>query len=815
MKIGSIVVTLVLTMLVITEMLATAHAQTAAGQAIVEDGRARAEILIAEDPPRMLQLAAEELQTHLERISGARLVVVTEPSDDVPLRIYVGRSAHTDALGIDDEGLKYGAFRMRTVADGLVLLGYDADFEPVEPYTLNARADAELYAKWDEITGDTFGNPRGVLYRRYNRDMGIFTFDKRGSLNAVYEFLRGLGVRWYMPGELGTIIPTSQTILLPEEDRVVHPEFDWRMSMFAIYFSSPREDILWYLRQGFNHGDVVGHWSHGLRDVTSRPEMKENHPERYALVRGVRQTDTDLGHGNQPCLSSEELFEAAVRFGRAMYDVYDLPMVSVMPQDGFMFCECGLCEGKDTPQRGREGQHSDYVWGFVDRVARELYKTHPDRGVNCLAYGTYQLPPENIDQLSPNVYVGIIHSRGRHFDDPESRERIETLQASWRELTDQPFWNWEHYPFTHRSTFTPYYYPRSIAEGIRSIREEYFGEFIEAPIGPFEERGHGLHTPGFSHLNLYVTGRFQWDADQDVEALLAEYCRLFYGPAADEMQAFIDYCEANRRHLQTDIEIINKALELLEAARESASPETKYGQRIELVSDYLDTLREWRDQLARGRENVPTTEAPVRTGSELNLDGQLVDAVWQDLPTHPLVDVQTGEEAQVGSWFKMYWEGGEREGHLVIGIHCDEPDMASMRTLTEESGDWRVFDGDNIELLLETQSHSYYQIAINAAGAVVDLDRNLGQRNADWTSLSEVAVHHGEDYWSIEVRVPVTGEQTPGDPLHELAGWRPSAEEPWHINVCRQRLRGEDREWTAWSATGSNFHDIMRFGRVE
>ena len=29
-------------------------------------------------------------------------------------------------------------------------------------------------------------------------------------------------------------------------------------------------------------------------------------------------------------------------------------------------------------------------------VARELYKTHPDRKVQCIAYVPYQLPPEKI-----------------------------------------------------------------------------------------------------------------------------------------------------------------------------------------------------------------------------------------------------------------------------------------------------------------------------------------------------------------------------------------------------------------------------------
>jgi hypothetical protein len=40
-----------------------------------------------------------------------------------------------------------------------------------------------------------------------------------------------------------------------------------------------------------------------------------------------------------------------------------------------------------------------------------------------------------------------------------------------------------------------------------------------------------------------------------------------------------------------------------------------------------------------------------------------------------------------------------------------------------------------VELLLETPMHSYYQIAINPAGAVCDLDRSL-PLNKGMTELS-------------------------------------------------------------------------------
>lgn len=53
-----------------------------------------------------------------------------------------------------------------------------------------------------------------------------------------------------------------------------------------------------------------------------------------------------------PCLSSEGLYEANVKYVRSMFDSGE-PMVSVAPNDGYgSLCQCKLCEGKDTPERG-------------------------------------------------------------------------------------------------------------------------------------------------------------------------------------------------------------------------------------------------------------------------------------------------------------------------------------------------------------------------------------------------------------------------------------------------------------------------------
>ena len=83
----------------------------------------------------------------------------------------------------------------------------------------------------------------------------------------------------------------------------------------------------------------------------------------------------------------------------------------------------------------------------------------------------------------------------------------------------------------------------------------------------------------------------------------------------------------------------------------------------------------------------------------------------------------------------------------------------------------------------------YYQIAISPGGAVVDMDRGAAKRGAlGWDSKAEVATRIADDHWTVELRLPITSDEN--DPLNQVIGRKPTQSLPWHINVCRQRIRG-------------------------
>jgi hypothetical protein len=65
-----------------------------AGTYLVENGQPRAEIIISDKPARMTRVAAHEFRQQIEKISGARLPIVTQPTGKA-VKVFIGASSHS------------------------------------------------------------------------------------------------------------------------------------------------------------------------------------------------------------------------------------------------------------------------------------------------------------------------------------------------------------------------------------------------------------------------------------------------------------------------------------------------------------------------------------------------------------------------------------------------------------------------------------------------------------------------------------------------------------------------------------------------
>jgi len=796
---------------------------------LVKNGQARAEIVISENPQRSTRLAAHDLQLYLNKISGARLPIVFSPSETVPVQIFLGDSDHTKKLGITSEGLEAGAYRIVSGNNWLTLIGDDTDFVPIEPWAKNNTeiVNGTLQKAWEEKAGFPWGVPNRGKYKHRERGLPnniglpdhvevpkderfeVWNFDERGSYNAVCGFLRQLGVRWYLPGELGEVVPELYTIPLPKIDEVVKPDFPIRQ--FNVRFSTVSDPTMWwFMRLGIRqpYGLMI---AHGMHAMTHTEEILTKNPNWFALYGGKR--DTQLGERlNHLCYSNEELFESTVGWARAQFDIYNYKTASIMPPDAYIaICQCDLCEGKDVPEMGSRGKLSNHVWDFVNRVAKEVAKTHPDKTIVCCAYGANTNPPTNIDQLEPNVQVIIVGGRRPRNSLPEQREEIQKLRAGWLEKTTRPLMVFENYPITGRGFYLPAYTPKAIIESIEATKGISEGEDIWLSIAQdFETR-----NVGFNHFQVYFTARSYWGGKGlDADAMLQEYCQQFYGPAGDAMNAFFEYCEPNWQAMENEIERVNEALTLFAKAKENAPKESVYAKRLELIDDFLEELRKKSALLSQKRGPVTKLRTVWEPKEPIVIDGKLDEAYWQNCPASSkgsLRELQTGGLPSFGTTVMAAWDRG---GHnLYFAIQCDENPSEKPNIATEENEDQSIWYGDLIEILLDTDAHRYYQIAVNPAGALIDLDRAADKNSwLRWQSQAEVATHIADDHWTVEIRIPVTDDEN--DPLNQVIGRKPSQSLPWHFNVCRQRIRENGKEHSSFSPTGTaSFHEPMKFAQ--
>jgi hypothetical protein len=791
---------------------------------IVEQGQPKAEIVIAPDPPRSTHLAARELQVYIEKISGARLAIVNAPSGKGLVKLFVGESVHTKQLKINSDGLQNGAYRLMSGSDWMVFVGDDTDFVPIEPWPRNNNdiASGKMQAEWDKITGKQWGYMHRQLHKHYSGPNSLFgtpreqltdksgnvhvwTYDERGSFNAVCGFLRDQGVRWYMPGEIGEVVPKAKSIQLPKIDRVTQPDFPMRILNFrtAVY---GHDVMMWGFRLGVRqpYGRQA---AHGLHGMTDNERTLKNHPDWFALYGGKRHNHPN-NKNNQLCYSNEELFREAVLFARTQLDHFKMDVVSIMPPDGYTaICQCDLCAGKDSPELGARGQLSNYVWDFVNRVAKEVAKTHPDKKISNCAYGVYTEPPSNIEKLEPNVQVIIVGGRRPTAED---RADIRRLRAAWQKKTDNPVEIFENYPFTGRGWYLPAYMPRVLGESINATKGQSRGEDIWLTMN-FKE-----NALGFNHFLVYFTARMYWGGPkQSAAALFDEYVKSFYGPAAPGMAKFFSHCETHWRAMEKDAEKAAHALALFAAAQQQAPSGSVYAQRIQLIDNFLNGLRSKATQLAQKRGPVPVlrfVSGSDRRG-KIVIDGKLDDELWQNIPgssTGRLSELETGRLPTYGTSIKTEWIGN----NIYFAIRCNEHPGEKLNIATTKNGDQAIWYGDCIEIHLATDAHSYYQLTMNPAGALVDVDRGAPRSQwFSWSSKAQIATHIADDHWTVEARIPITQDRN--DPLHQVIGHKPTRSLPWFVNVCRQRVRDNASEYSAFSPTGkSGFHVPMKFAHL-
>ncbi len=451
---------------------------SAADLTLVRDGAPAAQIVIPAEAPEFVTLAAGELNLYLQKMSGAELPIVTEPADGVAQVV----------LGVPDDAWATGAELSTLTFDGFVV----------------------------ECEGE-----RLVLAGNL----------PEGTLNAVYWLLEELGVRWFIPTDLGENVPELATVTIPTMNTRVEPRFACRRNHGIDNSIRPDGDI-WRRRVRItSHALNVpfNRYSHHLYAVFPVAKYGETHPEYYPLINGERLVP-ELSYHWQPCTSNPEVVQLTIEAARKWFDEHpERNYFSVGMNDGRGWCECDNCTALDIPDETFRGRKvvSDRYFTFVKQVADAVAQTHPDKFISCIAYSSVEPLPKNVE-IPDNVMV-VITQDVAQWHDPAYKQMDQDFARGWAEAAGA----FGTYDYTGLTWTLPRVYPHLMAESLRFYDE----------VGAVAVTNEAFPTWWYAGPMMYLRAKLMWDPQQDPDAVLGEFYTGFFGPASEPMKRLYDQFE--------------------------------------------------------------------------------------------------------------------------------------------------------------------------------------------------------------------------------------------------------------------------------
>ncbi len=569
-------------MLMLGSLVAKASEQ---GVVLVREGTPASVIVIDAQRSPAATASSQLLVAWVQDMSGAELPVmsVTEAnldqmtqalSDQGKTVICVGQSAWTDRLGISVDDWAVDEFVLASKSDAVVILGRD---------------DTRFEWKYDWVP-----NSAGTLY-------------------ATQRFIESLGGRWFYPGEENRDVPRMSTIRWDGIQVRTKPYFPYRFS---------GRGNRWYRWAGYGGDGDVWATRHTFEQTYDWHKMfGKTRPHYFSRGgKGGRIGFTHDGVVEEIARQAREYFQSKRPAGKRKYFI-------VGANDHLVgVCPCDQCQVWVDKTRPEKGWYSDYIAQAVVKVAELLKDDFPDHYIVYLAYERYTLPPTKIDRLPSNVVVLLAQSRLSTMS-PEGRQAFVDLVRAWQALKPAGIAFCRYYTFG--TSIVPVYFPHHIADDIRLMKE--LDQTGESPIiGELQFTQMKPDADWWFRLNQYVTARCLWNPDLNIDALLQDFYRSYFGPAAEPMGTLYDlvetaYVQEPGRALY-DVEMINHIEQLLSEAN-ALTAGTLYQTRVAMMADRLKPLYAMREKITSGADGQVDLEEAL-----------IADYAMQSFPNRQLVD---------------------------------------------------------------------------------------------------------------------------------------------------------------------------------
>ncbi|MCA1809589.1 MAG: DUF4838 domain-containing protein [Lentisphaerae bacterium] len=558
--------------------------------------------------PHFVNLAAEELAVYIEKISGVRPEILRGLPDPRPdTAIWVGYQPVLNEIFPEVDFEFHYPEEILIVCDGqnLAVLGRDI---------------------WNpEHTQIEVGRGKLIDGRQV----------EYGTVNAVYTFLQDyLGVRWLWPGDSGEDVIQSGTIAFAPFTYRYHPQIRARSGMFN-FSGFPKggygTSTDWTRRQRLQLSSIFFSGGHAFTDWWER--FHETNPEYFAL-----QPDGTRGGGDKPfpgartikiCHANPDVARQwLAQVEEQLEKDPNRTMFSASPNDGWAsgHCICEDCRAWDHPDGELRMFHwagitqeyvalSDREVTFANHCARLLKERFPDKDyyVITMAYG-HSRPAPVAARPDDNVIISCVANFFGRTDlvdrGSTSGQTFKQQYLDWAAMVPALIWRPNTGSPAGWQQGQPDVSINQTIEDLKLVAEnKCVGIFIDGVWEHWATQG----------PQYYVMGQLAWNPQLDGHAVLDDYYRRGFGPAARDIQAYWELLEQTREVFVSgdrsypevyDDAFFKKAYGLLDRAeRAVARAPEKYAQRVEFVRaglDYTMLIVEVRDLMVKVRASRGT-----------------------------------------------------------------------------------------------------------------------------------------------------------------------------------------------------------------
>lgn len=486
---------------------------------LAENGRTPWRIVTDHPAHETVKYASDELQAFVLKMCGASLPVQTALVADGEYEILLGRGRHLSRHGIELD--------------------------------------------WDSL------GEEGYVIRTGERFLLLAGAAPRGTLYAVYDFLYRLGCRFFASD--CTVVPRADRLVFPETDITETPAFEsreayWRDAFdghFAVFnrMNSNKADIS--ARQGGRMKFFNFH--HSFEDLVPPDRYFDTHPEYFSLVDGKR-----LKHRSQLCLTNPDVADIVTRgVKNRIRENPDCRVFSVAQNDWGNWCTCPACAKVDE----EEGSHSGTMIRFVNEVADRVGKEYPDVLIHTFAY-QYTRKAPRFARPRPNVIVRLcsieccfVHPLDGTLKEPLLSPPPAGGHPQCAALGETAFLDdlkqWSRitkrlYVWDYVTQFRNYLIPMPNFDSLdRNLRL-----FRDIGVKGVLEQGNFSHGGGghLAELEAYLQARLMWDPDEDMETLMNDFLRGYYGPAAAPLvREYIEFWQKQARQTHAGIACNSRA----------------------------------------------------------------------------------------------------------------------------------------------------------------------------------------------------------------------------------------------------------------